>query len=50
MIEFIEKLEDYLSELNNEFYKIENCFEKIMILSKINEIVFWLEMYKEKKS
>ena len=43
-------LEDYLSELNNEFYKIENCFEKIMILSKINELVFWLEMYKEKKS
>ncbi len=47
---YINALQDYLSQLNDEFYKIKNSFEKIMILSKINELVFWLEMYKEKTS
>ena len=47
---YINALQDYLSQLNDEFYKIKNNFEKIMILSKINELVFWLEMYKEKTS
>ena len=46
----INDLENYLSVMNDEFYKIKNSFEKIMILSKINELVFWLEMYKEKAS
>lgn len=47
---FINSLEDYLSELNDRFSNLKNSFEKIMILSKINELVFWLEMYKEKTS
>lgn len=46
----IEKLQDYLSKLNDYFYKTKNSFEKMMILSKINELVFWLEMYKEKQA
>ena len=47
---YIDALQEYLSQLNDEFYKVKNSFEKIMILSKINELVFWLEMYKEKTS
>lgn len=50
MQEEIDKIEDFLSRLNDLFYKVENSFEKIMILSKINELVFWLEMYKEKQA
>ena len=46
----IEKLQDYLSKLNDYFYKTKNSFEKMMILLKINELVFWLEMYKEKQA
>ena len=46
----INDLENYLSVMNDEFYKIKNSFEKIIILSKINELIFWLEMYKEKAS
>jgi hypothetical protein len=46
----IEKLQDYLSKLNDYFYKRKNSFEKMMILSKLNELVFWLEMYKEKQA
>ena len=46
----IEKLQDYLSKLNDYFYKTKKSFEKMMILSKINELVFWLEMYKEKQA
>ena len=46
----IDSLEDYLSTMNDQFYKLKNSFEKIMILSKINELVFWLEMYKGKTS
>ena len=46
----IEKLQDYLSKLNDYFYKTKNSFEKMMILSKINELVFLLEMYKEKQA
>ena len=48
-MEEIDKIEDFLSDLNDAFYKVKNSFEKIMILSKINELVFWLEMYKEKQ-
>lgn len=48
--EYIDSLEDSLSELNDQFFNLKNSFEKIMILSKINELVFWLEMYKEKTS
>ena len=50
VMEAIDELEEYLSELNDLFYKTKNSFEKIMILSKINELVFWLEMYKEKQA
>lgn len=50
MHEYFDILEDYLSNLNDEFSKLKNSFEKIMILSKLNELVFWLEMYKEKTS
>lgn len=50
MIDYINNLEEYLSELNDYFYKMKNSFEKFMLLSKINELVFWLEMYKEKTS
>ena len=46
----IDSLDDYLSTMNDQFYKLKNSFEKIMIISKINELVFWLEMYKEKTS
>lgn len=50
VMEAIDELEEYLSELNDLFYKTKNSFEKIMFLSKINELVFWLEMYKEKQT
>ena len=44
----IEDLEEYLSLLENSFQKLPNCLEKIMILSKINELVFWLQMFQER--
>ncbi len=47
-MEEINKLQEYLSILNNYFEKTKNSFEKIMILSKIKELIFWIEMYKEK--
>lgn len=50
MEELINILEDYLSEMSDSFNKLKNSLEKVMILSKINELVFWLEMYKEKTS
>lgn len=49
-MEEINKLQEYLSILNDYFEKTKNSFEKIMILSKTNELVFWLEMYKEKQA
>lgn len=47
-MDLIDELEDYLSELNDVFHKMKNSFEKIMVLAKLNELVFWLEMYKDK--
>ncbi len=49
MISYIDELENVLSEINDQLHSLDNCLEKVMILSKINELVFWLEMYKEKK-
>ena len=45
----IDNLENNLSELadfleNNS----KNCLEKIQILAKINEFVFWLQLYQDK--
>ncbi len=45
----IDNLEEYLSELSNYFESIEESLEKTMILSKINELVFWLQMYQDKE-
>lgn len=50
MEKLINSLEDYLSEMSDSFNKLKNSLEKVMILSKINELIFWLEMYKEKTS
>ena len=49
-MEEINILQECLSILNNCLEKSKNGFEKIMILSKTNELVFWLEMYKEKQA
>ena len=48
MEELINILEDYLPEMSDSFNKLKNSLEKVMILSKSNELIFWLEMYKEK--
>lgn len=47
--EFIDSLEEYISKLvdileNNT----KNNLEKIAILQKSNELVFWLQMYQDK--
>lgn len=47
--EFIDNLEEYISQLvdfleNNT----KNSLEKIAILQKSNELVFWLQMYQDK--
>ena len=47
MKEYIDKTEEYLSELVNYFNCIDNCVEKINIITKINELVFWLQMYQD---
>ena len=47
--EFIDKLEDYLSELVDYLENnTKNNIEKINILTKTNELVFWLQMYQDK--
>lgn len=47
--EFITKLEDYLSEMVDYLENnIKNNIEKINILTKANELVFWLQMYQDK--
>nr|DAS12551.1 MAG TPA: hypothetical protein [Caudoviricetes sp.]DAS16953.1 MAG TPA: hypothetical protein [Caudoviricetes sp.] len=48
-MEEINQIQEYLSMLNDCFEKTKNSFAKTMILMKINELVFWLEMYKEKQ-
>lgn len=48
-IEFIDKLEEYLSEIVNYLENnTKNNIEKINILTKANELVFWLQMYQDK--
>ena len=46
--ETIEQLEEYLSIIAVYLDNSKNCLEKINILSKINELVFWLQMYQDK--
>lgn len=47
--EMIDKLEDYLGYLIDYFENnAKNCLEKIAILEKLNELVFWLQMYQDK--
>lgn len=47
--EFIDKLEEYLSEMTDYLENnTQNNIEKINILTKINELVFWLQMYQDK--
>ena len=48
-MESIDKLEDYLSILADTFNSFPACLEKIMILAKINELVFWLQMFQDKE-
>lgn len=43
----LQQIEDYLSDLDQVFRKMKNSFEKVMVLAKLNELVFWLEMLKE---
>ena len=46
--ENIEQLEEYLFTIAVYLDSSKNCLEKINILSKINELVFWLQMYQDK--
>ena len=47
--EFIDKLEEYLSEMADYLENnTQNNIEKINILTKTNELVFWLQMYQDK--
>lgn len=47
---YIDIVQKCLLILNEHFEEAENSFEKIIILSKIKELAFWLEMYKEKQA
>ncbi len=44
---YFNQLENFLSELNDYMSNTKNCIEKINIISKINELVFWLQMYQD---
>ena len=47
--EFIDKLEEYLSEMADYLENnTQDNIEKINILTKTNELVFWLQMYQDK--
>ena len=47
--EFIDKLEDYLSTMVDYLENnTKNNIEKINILTKVNELIFWLQMYQDK--
>lgn len=46
---FIDKLEEYLSVMVDYLeHNTKNNIEKINILTKANELVFWLQMYQDK--
>lgn len=47
MIIFINKLEEYLAEIVEYFDYIDDCVEKNNIITKTNELVFWLQMYQD---
>ena len=45
--EFIDELEEYLSKIDDYLYNdTKNSIEKINIITKIEELVFWLEQYR----
>lgn len=47
--QLINNLEEYLSELIDYLENnTKNSLEKIAILEKANELVFWLQMYQDK--
>lgn len=47
--EFIDNLEEYISQFVNILENnTKNSLEKIAILQKSNELVFWLQMYQDK--
>lgn len=47
--DLIDKLEEYLSEMVDYLENnTKNNIEKINILTKANELVFWLQMYQDK--
>lgn len=48
-MEEIDNLEECLSKLADWFENLDETFEKTMILAKINELVFWLQMYQDKE-
>ena len=48
-MEEIDNLEEYLSKLADCFDNLDETLEKTMILSKINELIFWLQIYQEKE-
>ena len=44
---FIDELEEYLSNLDNVINQnTKNSLEKVNIITKIEELVFWLEQYR----
>lgn len=44
---FIDELEEYLSNLDNVINQnTKNSLEKINIITKMEELVFWLEQYR----
>lgn len=44
---YINALEIYLSNVDDIMYKkLKNSIEKINIMTKIEELIFWLEQYK----
>lgn len=45
--EFIDELQTYLDYVDNLFNEnAKNSMEKINIMTKVEELVFWLEQYK----
>lgn len=45
----INKINDSLAELSNWLEdNLNNNIEKIQILTKLNELIFWIEMYQTK--
>ena len=46
--EFIDSLEEWLDKLDNAMYNnTKNSLEKINIVTKTEELVFWLEQYRQ---